>query len=1040
MRRLFTLITTLFCLCVASAWADSESVYVYRNDGDFNYFTTDELDSVVYSNIDMAGNKRAEAVVQEFWVGGKATRIPLVAIDSIRFVTPEENLRLVDPVRYKRPAADATYNPNILLDCIETTELLSIDTTTMMARVRFTDKVPQLYKGAMLCIPSEESVYHLRVLESKQEGSEAVIHFVVPSVGEVIFNTHIIMDDDAPEAAQGNNPRQGKRKLRISKSKSVDIHSSNLSYTMASTFTFGIDKFDLNGSLSMELDIEPPSISWDGISAGRVKHFNAGIKGKAVAEASVDMHPRLGINVGADHSWGPKPPIIVPFSIGPIPVTLHVKPGLKTSASGSLKQGSLTVHQPFKIEGGIDFGVDYTPLTGAKPHGHVSWNFERQEPLIDHSSEVEYGAEFAPLYPEVSISFAALPILKATIDLKFAYKYNARSIIMGGQEVFQHKLGTETTVGAGVSVDLIEDLASAGMGGDLFSVNIGNWDIFTEPKTVENMDSTRNVYLQHKSKAKHHAKMKAEKVDHVQTGQPKPATQSVPLSNEVKAEIHTKAAIVNPKEDEGLLIMGGANPDSEKVDGEGLYEWANEYQVVEPELSTFNPIIEGYVPAGIEQKQLLRIVDPETLEVVDSTEIVPISSIKDYDLRLIDFEKDDDRETTWTSDITVRDFGEDVDETGDYRSVFTCGNCGQRHVDTGTYQSSYKNKQSNMSIVLHEWGIDDKDNCVIFTNSGSGEGLIYADLYARRHPSLAASFMPRNLKDPKPYQYASLAETLDQTRWTIDMLDMHDDASSDFRDVSYRGVDCAEVYRKDEEDIIDYWHNIVLHLHSFDGRTSIDVDHLTLLTDTIPGQPHGDPVIVITSGGQSTNFGDGNQPENRVTAADKPNLPANFTPEGTGGGTGVADNSLGSAEWTDKWEPGIYEMGMDDERIMIAISTDKWTYYIPNVADHDGENLEEFDDVDYDYSDYTFRMPCGFKWCDRGSTAYHYVEKPTTGESEVKEFKFKDRAAMCNIMAEHGFGDFKMIISYLKPEYMQRVANAGTHEETYNTILKRYKK
>ena len=1039
MRRLFALLT-LCCLSISMAWADSESLYVYRNDGDFNYFVTERLDSVVYSNIDMAGKACSEPVVQEFWVGGKATRIPLAAIDSIRFVSPEENLRLVDPVRYKRPANDATYNPNILIDYMESIQLLSIDTTAMMAHVRFTDQVPQLYKGAMLCIPTEETAYYLRVLESKQEGNEAMIHFVVPSIGEVIFNTHIIIDDDASEAARSAKSRQGKRNIHVSKSKSVDIHSGKLSYTMASTLTFGIDKFDVNGTLSMELDVDAPSISWDGISMGRVNRFSAGIKGKAVAEASVDLHPRLGVNVSKDYKWGPKKPDIpVTFAIGPLPVTMLISPALKTSGSASLKQGSLTVHQPFKMEGSVDFGVDYTPLTGAKPHGHVSWDFDRQEPLIDHSNEVEFGADFAPIYPEVSISFAALPILKATIDLKYAFKYNARSIIMGGQEVFQHKLGTEATVGAGVSVDLIKDLVSAGMGGDLFSLNVGNWDIFTEPKTVENMDSTRNVYLQHKSKAKHHAKMKAEKVDHVQTGQPKPTTQSVPLSNDVKAEIHTKAAIVNPKEDEGLLIMGGANPDSEKVDGEGLYEWANEYQVVEPELSTFNPIIEGYVPAGIEQKQLLRIVDPETQEVIDSTEIVPITSIKDYDLRLIVFEKADGRETTWTSDITVRDFGEDVVETGDYKSVFSCGNCGQKHVDTGTYQSSYKDKQSNMSIVLHEWGINDKGNCVIFTNSGAQESLLWAEFYARCHPSPAAPFVPRNLKDPKPYQYASLAETLDQTRWSIDMLDMHDDASADFRDVSYRGVDCAEVYRKDEEDIIDYWHNIVLHSHSFDGRTSIDVDHLTLLTDTIPGQPHGDPVTLIAAGGQSTNFGDGNLPENRVTAADKPNLPANFTPE-EAGGIGVVDNSLGNAEWTDKWEPGIYEIGMDDERIMIAISTDKWTYYIPNVADHDGDNLEEFDDVDYDYSDYTFKMPCGFKWCDRGSTTYYYVENPATGNGEVKDFKFKDRAAMCNLMANHGFGDVKYILTLLKPEYLKRVADAGTHDDTYKTILKRYTK
>ena len=110
-----------------------------------------------------------------------------------------------------------------------------------------------------------------------------------------------------------------------------------------------------------------------------------------------------------------------------------------------------------------------------------------------------------------------------------------------------------------------------------------------------------------------------------------------------------------------------------------------------------------------------------------------------------------------------------------------------------------------------------------------------------------------------------------------------------------------------------------------------------------------------------------------------------------------------------------------------------------DIKDADTDE-KDFDDVDYNYSGYTFKMPCGFKWCDRGSTTYYYVENPDTGEGETKEFHFTDRAAMCNILAEHGFADVKMLLSYFNPQFMTRVDDAGTHQETYDKIIKRYKK
>lgn len=66
-----------------------EAFYIYRNDGDFNVFFRDEIDSIVYSNYDMDSLYHENYVTQVVYTQDTICRIPLAAIDSVGFVTPE---------------------------------------------------------------------------------------------------------------------------------------------------------------------------------------------------------------------------------------------------------------------------------------------------------------------------------------------------------------------------------------------------------------------------------------------------------------------------------------------------------------------------------------------------------------------------------------------------------------------------------------------------------------------------------------------------------------------------------------------------------------------------------------------------------------------------------------------------------------------------------------------------------------------------------------------------------------------------------------
>ena len=80
------LLLLMLAACCVSA---QNTIYVYRNDGMFNAFFEDEVDSITYSQIDIDSVMHENYVVQEIHTSDSVYRIPLNAIDSIGFNQPE---------------------------------------------------------------------------------------------------------------------------------------------------------------------------------------------------------------------------------------------------------------------------------------------------------------------------------------------------------------------------------------------------------------------------------------------------------------------------------------------------------------------------------------------------------------------------------------------------------------------------------------------------------------------------------------------------------------------------------------------------------------------------------------------------------------------------------------------------------------------------------------------------------------------------------------------------------------------------------------
>lgn len=89
-RRLKSLVffTFLFSLYSSPVRAQ-EAFYIYQNDGHFNGFFYDEVESIEYSCVDTLGRVFAFPVSQEIVTADSTYRIMLTAIDSVSFVQPE---------------------------------------------------------------------------------------------------------------------------------------------------------------------------------------------------------------------------------------------------------------------------------------------------------------------------------------------------------------------------------------------------------------------------------------------------------------------------------------------------------------------------------------------------------------------------------------------------------------------------------------------------------------------------------------------------------------------------------------------------------------------------------------------------------------------------------------------------------------------------------------------------------------------------------------------------------------------------------------
>ncbi|MBR6715868.1 MAG: hypothetical protein IKI83_05415 [Prevotella sp.] len=88
-KKLFLISLLSYTICIPTiAYEMPKAYYVYQKEGGIHAFFYDEVDSIVYSKIDIDSIICDMIVIQEIWTSDTVFRIPIESIDSIGFQTP----------------------------------------------------------------------------------------------------------------------------------------------------------------------------------------------------------------------------------------------------------------------------------------------------------------------------------------------------------------------------------------------------------------------------------------------------------------------------------------------------------------------------------------------------------------------------------------------------------------------------------------------------------------------------------------------------------------------------------------------------------------------------------------------------------------------------------------------------------------------------------------------------------------------------------------------------------------------------------------
>ena len=244
LKHLVALATALLVTLGAQAQTTQDALYIFRNDGGFNAFFFADIDSMRYSKVDTLGIEHDDYIVQEIFALDTIYRIPLDAIDSIAFVTPETKYK-ADVVRYDKTLLDYI----IASDSLFWFQLAPTTPVSMIPKVgdkilfeETNDLMPYSFAGRVTSVVQSADGYTVDTEEV--ELTDLFDQFVAKTA------TGVVTDNGKAKART-----QRKIDANIEETIHIDPITDTMNFT--TSHSLGVDGLSMDGVFSLGYTFEP---------------------------------------------------------------------------------------------------------------------------------------------------------------------------------------------------------------------------------------------------------------------------------------------------------------------------------------------------------------------------------------------------------------------------------------------------------------------------------------------------------------------------------------------------------------------------------------------------------------------------------------------------------------------------------------------------------------------------------------------------------------------------------------------------------------
>ena len=410
-----------------------EAFYIYRNDGQFNAFFRDEVDSITYSNYDLDSIYHDDIIVQAVYTQDSIYRIPLTAIDSVSFnvndIIVSKDYLFVDEDEYIIQSADL-HNGQYVLS--------------------FKRDVPDIKEGNVLTILNDSVAELIRVKSVVRNGQEINISAAPASMGDVFTNGSFTLSTENTSVPSSIRSRTDnifypteiiyydeQNRRNVCRVKRRDIGFENRLYNCTIDHS-GYDFYN-NDYIRFYLQNYHMEFNLDFIASFNFHSFDEGldkwhngqlVMQKAALRGSLESNimVRLDANTKKEDNSNDvllkrniHKPIIAKFVVASVPIVIVMNTNLYGHAEYSV-EGNFSAYTGFTTSTTLELGCKWSQREGIKPHGDFNTSMEIHHPTVEGDAHYKSKCNIFPsitfsLYGIAGPTFNIKPYLRQTVDL-----------------------------------------------------------------------------------------------------------------------------------------------------------------------------------------------------------------------------------------------------------------------------------------------------------------------------------------------------------------------------------------------------------------------------------------------------------------------------------------------------------------------------------------------------------------------------------------------------------------------------------------------